>query len=659
MILVGTGLALILAGGLSVVLLRRTPGIGERVFAFLVAGGAITAAVPAIATLVDGRSRMVRFAPIAPGGAWVFGLDRLSAWFLVTVLAAGTAIAIYGTDYLAPERHQRPTWAAHGLLAVLLVAIAGVVTSQAVVPFLAAWEVMAVSAFLLVLFESERAEVRRAGLIYLVLTHASTIALLAMFAGWSRGAAELTFRALADTAPAHGSSTVILVLALLGFGIKAGVVPAHFWLPGAHAAAPSHISALLSGVMLKTGIYGLLRVMSLLGVLPVWWGWTLLGLGLVSGVLGVFWALAQHDLKRLLAYHSVENIGIILLGMGVGALGIAYRQPVVAVLGLTGAVLHTLNHALFKSLLFLGAGAVVRATGTRTIDQLGGVGPRMPLTATAFLLGSVAIVGLPPLNGFVSEWVVFQALFRSGAADSGLRVAIIAAAGLGLIGGLALACFTKVEGVVFLGRPRSAAGVGATDPGPASVGPMLALAAACLGLGLFPALGVGPAVEIARSIAGAAPFRDPALAALNAALPRITFLAFALIGFAVLLWLVRGYRLARSPVATSVTWACAGGPLTGRMQYTASSYAAPLLGSAWSVAGIRVRANPTSFHSHPIDLVLDGIVSPAWERIGRLAHEARLLQAGRLRWYLLYVILTVLGLLVYLGRSPAVAAVAR
>jgi hydrogenase-4 component B len=650
MMLVGVGLGLILAGGVCVLLLRRHPSLAERVFAVLVAGGGVTAAVPAIATLLDGRPRMLRLSDMA-GGAWVVGLDRLSAWFLLPILAVGTAAAIYGTEYLAPERHERPTAAAHGLLAVLLVALAGVVTSHAVVPFLIAWEVMAVSAYLLVVFESERADVRRAGLIYLVLTHASTIALLAMFAGWGHGAAELTFQALADVGLAEGSGGLILVLALVGFGIKAGVVPLHFWLPGAHAAAPSHVSALLSGVMLKMGIYGLLRVMSLMGVVPAWWGWTLLGLGLVSGVLGVLWALAQHDLKRLLAYHSVENIGIILLGLGVGALGITYQQPVVAVLGLTGAVLHALNHALFKSLLFLGAGAVVRATGTRMIDELGGVGRRMPLTAAAFLVGSVAIVGLPPLNGFVSEWVVFQALLHSGEATTALRVAIVAASGLALIGGLALACFTKVGGVVFLGRPRSPASAQAVEPGLASVGPMLALAAACFVIGVYPALAVVLAGSVGMSVAGT-PMPAAELAAVSAALPRVALMALAVMVLSALLWLVRGHLLARVSAAASDTWACAGAPLTARMQYTASSYAAPLLRAFGPVAGVRAHVDAGGFHSHPIDLVLDGVVFRAWRWVGRLAHEARLLQAGRLRWYLLYVILTVLALLLYVGRMP-------
>jgi len=276
----------------------------------------------------------------------------------------------------------------------------------------------------------------------------------------------------------------------------------------------------------------------------------------------------------------------------------------------------------------------------------------MPLTALAFLLGSVAIVGLPPLNGFVSEWVVFQALLRTGATTGALRLAVVAATGLGLVGGLALACFTKVDGVVFLGRARSRASVRATERGLVFIGPMLALAGACLALGLYPALGVGPAVDVARSVAGGGPIVATGLVELGAALDSIALLALALIALSALLWLVRGYFLARRPFAGSATWAGAGLPATARMQYTASSYAAPLLDAFRPIAGVRVEANVAAFHSHPIDLVLDGLVFPVWRRIGRFAREARLLQAGRLRWYLLYVILTVLALLLYLDRTP-------
>ena len=654
MILLGVGLGLILTGAAWVLLFRRRPGLAEAGFAVLVLAGGVAAAVPAVATLMDGQSRMLRLAPVFPGGPWVVGLDPLSAWFLLPILIVGISAAIYGIEYLAPDRHERPTAAAHALLAVLLTALSGVVTSQAVVPFLISWEVMAVSAFLLVIYESERAEVRRAGLIYIVLTHTSMLALLAMFAGWGHGAADLTFESLGNAALPAGSAGLILILALVGFGMKAGVVPLHVWLPGAHAAAPSHVSAILSGVMLKTGIYGLLRVMSLLGVLPAWWGWTLLALGLISGILGVLWALAQHDLKRLLAYHSVENVGIILLGMGVGALGLTYHEPVVAVLGFTGAVLHSLNHALFKSLLFLGAGAVGRATGTRVLDQLGGVGRRMPLTATAFLLGSVAIVGLPPLNGFVSEWIVFQALLSTGVAAAAVRVACVAAAGLAVIGALALACFTKVDGVVFLGQPRSRAAEGATERGAVSIAPMLVLAAACLAIGVYPVLVVTPALTVAASVAARSAMPVPELVELGAALQSVTLVALTLVLLCGLLWLLRDRRLGRVPVTTSSTWACAGAPLTARMQYSASSYADPLLGALRALAGVRRHSDALGFRSEPMDPVLDGVVSSGWRQVGRISREARLLQAGRLRWYLLYVILTVLALLIYIERTPGI-----
>ena len=301
----------------------------------------------------------------------------------------------------------------------------------------------------------------------------------------------------------------MLLLALVGFGFKAGFVPMHFWLPPAHAAAPSHVSALMSGIVIKTGIYGLLRVVLLLGGAPAWWGWIVLGLGIISGVLGVLWALAQHDIKRLLAYHSVENIGIILMGIGVGVLGVAYHAPLVAMLGFTGGLLHTVNHAVFKSLLFLGAGAVYRATGTRNMEELGGLARRMPLTWLAFLIGAAAIVGLPPLNGFVSEWLVYQGLFATSQSSDVLRLAVLGIPALALIGALALACFTKVAGVVFLGTPRTAHASRATEVGRGRYLPALALAVTCLALGVAPALGIAFVSSAARSSLGWKPAHSP------------------------------------------------------------------------------------------------------------------------------------------------------
>ncbi len=648
------GIGLILGGGAAACVFRRHPRTADALFRILIVAGCILAAVPAVAALMGNSPPARIWEPSVPGGSWIVALDALSAWFLLVIAAVGAATAAYGVTYLAPERPHRSVVPAHAGFAVLLAGMMGVVLAQAAVLFLMAWELMAVSAYFLIVYEGERAEVARAGLVYLVLTHVGTLALFAMFLAWRGPGADLTFRSLSAASaglPLGGS--VILLLALVGFGVKAGVVPLHFWLPGAHAAAPSHVSALLSGVMLKMGIYGLLRVMSLLGTLPAWWGWTLLGLGLVSGVLGVLWALVQHDLKRVLAYSSVENIGIILLGMGVGALGMTYGQPVVAVLGLAGAVLHTLNHALFKSLLFLGAGAVARATGTRTIDELGGVGRWMPLTAVAFLVGSVAIVGLPPLNGFVSEWVVLQALLQSGMTAGPTQVAVFAAAGVGVIAALAVACFTRVFGVVFLGRHRSPRAAEAAEAGAGLLIPMFALAGACGVLGLAPVLALGPAVRVVGQVLPATTGPPPSDAGLRSAALGIGGLAAALVGVVALVSAVRA-ALARglAPVYAQ-TWGCAYARPSTRMQYTGSSFGAPILSAFGSLVRPPVERTPTAFATDAEDRVVRRVVGPAWGRLKRAAAALRPLQQGRVTTYLQYIVVTVLLLLLVLFASVA------
>jgi hydrogenase-4 component B len=638
----GAGMALLLLAGLAALLLQRRPRTANLVFRIGIVAGSGLAAWPALAGLLPGGGSLPRAL-----GPW-FGLDPLSSWFLIVVLGVGTVIAMYGVPYLEAERGHRPVGRAHLLLTVLLIALSGVMTARTVLAFLASWEIMAVSAWLLVIFESEKPEVRRAGMIYLVLTHLSTLTLLGMFAAWG-GWIDGSFEALGASATAPVG--LILLLALIGFGIKAGMVPVHFWLPGAHASAPSHISALLSGIMLKTGIYGLLRVVMLLPAAPpAWWGWTVLLLGLASSVLGVLWALAQHDIKRLLAYHSVENIGIILLGVGLGALGITYRQPVIALLGVSGALLHTLNHALFKSLLFLGAGAVGRAAGTREIDRLGGLAKPLPRTALAFLLGSIAIVGLPPLNGFVSEWLIFLGLLEAGSAEGGVQSAIAVTAGLALTGGLALACFAKLFGTVFLGTPRdpSVTALPGSDRG--LVSPQMILAAMCGAIGLLPGA-VLPAVgRVTRDWSGETAPEFPIAAASTTA---ISLVGLALVGTALVIWLMARRRMSRAPVAVRETWACGYPAVTSRMQYSASSFAASLLSAFGPLSGSRVIAGPDAIHVEPADPVLDRAGIPLWNRIRRAAGALRVIQQGRLWWYLLYVIFTLVALLVYLWMVTA------
>ncbi len=653
MMLVAAGLVLVLVGGLAAALLASRGPIADRLFRWGVAVGCLLGVAPAVARLALAPAAF----PELPA-AWPFGVDELSAWFLVIVLGVGAATAIYGVPYLgathpgAGGRGRRG--AAHLTVAVLIAALAGVVTARTIVAFLASWEVMAIAAWLLIVFEQDQREARRAGLVYIVLTHASMLALLGMFAAWAGGAAGLTFADL-GAAAARGMphETLVLVLALVGFGIKAGVVPAHFWLPGAHAAAPSHVSALLSGVMIKTGIYGLFRVLALLGAVPAWWGWTLLLLGLASALLGVLWALAQHDLKRLLAYHSVENIGIILLGLGVGALGTAWHQPALALVGLTGALLHTLNHALFKGLLFLGAGAVVRATGTRDIDRLGGLARALPRTTLAFLVGSLAIAGLPPLNGFVSEWIIFRGMLSTGAMPIGLRAVSAMSAGLALTAALALACFAKLFGTVFLGRPRDPAAAAPREAGGDAglVGPQAALAAACVAIGVAPALVVPACARAAGMVLG-----DPSgtgLPGLAASLSGVSVMAVILVALAGAIWLVRHATRALRAVAVDATWACAFPSPGARVQYTASSFAAPLLAPFGPLAGTRIEQGPVTFAAHAVDPVLDKAGEPLWGLLKEAALRLRLLQTGRIRWYLLYVIFSLLGLLLYLWARTA------
>jgi NADH:ubiquinone oxidoreductase subunit 5 (subunit L)/multisubunit Na+/H+ antiporter MnhA subunit len=381
------------------------------------------------------------------------------------------------------------------------------------------------------------------------------------------------------------------------------------------------------------------------GAPPAWWGWTVLGLGAASGLLGVVWALAQHDLKRLLAFHSVENIGIILLGVGAGALGLAYARPVMAVLGFAGAALHTLNHALFKSLLFLGAGAMAHAAGTRDIDRLGGLAKLMPATSAAFLIGCAAIVGLPPLNGFVSEWLVMRAALDAGVGGGGARAAVLSGAVLGLIGALALACFAKVVGVIFLGSAREDGAAHAHEAPAGLVNPLFPLAAACLLIGIAPVLVLPTALRVGALVAGApaAAAALPSASSATGALSAFTLALGALIAAAL------AYARAAGPRATAAaTWGC-GYPLPSpRMQYTGSSFAAPLLAPYRAIAGVRTHRTATALATHAGDPVLDQVLAPAWRGMRGAATLLRPMQRSRLSIRLLYLEAVLVALLLYL-----------
>ncbi|MFA6172053.1 MAG: proton-conducting transporter membrane subunit [Kiritimatiellales bacterium] len=583
--------------------------------------------------------------------------DGLSAFFIVPVLVMGALGSVYGLGYWPQSKHADN---GHSLRLFWGLAIAGMtllLLARHAVLFLMGWEIMALPAFFLVSTEHRQPEVRRAGWIYLVATHIGTLSLFALFAlfHWITGSFEM--RALAASEAGLGTLTVIFFLALVGFGVKAGMMPFHFWLPAAHANAPSHISALLSGVMLKIGIYGLIRFVGFLPDPPVSWGAIILASGCISGVLGVVFAIGQHDLKRLLAYHSIENIGIILMGFGLAMIGRSLGHPLWVILGMAGCLLHVWNHGLFKTLLFLSAGSAIHSSETRQIDQMGGLAKSLPWTAAFFLIGAVAICGLPPLNGFVSEWFVYLGLFHAATADTsmGWTAAALAAPVLAIIGALALACFVKVYGAVFLGQPRQPL-ESVPHEAPLSMQiPMGVLAGCCALIGLFPWL-VAPVLSqtiLSCDIAGLLQSSCP-LSALTP-LPAITLTSLALIGACLILYFRLSRRIQWSKAPHTITWSCGYARPTVRMQYTASSFAQMLTTLFRSVLSPRIHepeirsvfAEPSRYETHQDEPVLDRKLIPAAHFMKQLFSRARPLQRGLTHQYLIYVALTVIILLIW------------
>ncbi|MCL4179559.1 MAG: NADH-quinone oxidoreductase subunit H [Verrucomicrobia bacterium] len=577
--------------------------------------------------------------PVRIGGeALHLRLDALSALFLVLVAVLGGAGALYAWEYWSDAGH--PVSAPRGRFwwSALLLSMGLVLLSSNGLHFLIAWELFALAGFFLITLDSRNPEVRGAGWLYLAASHAGTLMLFAFFALLAARTGSWELGPMRDQA-GLGS---LFWLALLGFGVKAGLFPLHIWLPSAHANAPSHVSAILSGVAIKLGIYGIVRFSGWLPV-PVAAGWLVAVLGVVSAVLGVVFALGQHELKRLLAYHSVENIGIILIGVGFAMVAAARDHAAWGVLALAGGLLHVWNHGLFKSLLFLGAGSVVHATGTREMSRLGGLWRAMPWTASMFALGAVAISGLPPLNGFVSEWLVYLGLFDA-VHDPGatLWAAIPAIVLLAMTGALALACFVKVCGVVFLGAPRSEGAVQAHECGRWMRAPMLALALGCAGIGLAP-MAFWPAL---RSTVGAwhgAWASAPAPQSLGTLGMIHLALVLSAVGGGIWLW----RQISRGGLVRGLTWDCGYAAPTARMQYTAGSFAGIITEwFAWILQPVRRAARPEGtfpgharIEEHTPETVLERVVEPVARLVIRGSGMVRRLQNGRAQAYLFYLIL--------------------
>ena len=605
------------------------------------------------ALLHRGPPEDLRLPTRLPVGEVHVAMDALSAFFLLCIFVVAGLAVVYGAGYLRSDEGKRPLASPVAFFNLLVASMAVVVLARDGILFLFAWEVMTLASFFLVIYEAERDEVRRAGTTYLVASQLGVTFVMVLFALLARRTGSFDFDAWeAGGAPPAALASTCFVLALVGFGTKAGFWPVHVWLPEAHPAAPSHVSALMSGVMIKMGIYGILRTLAFLGPPQEWWGFTVLAVGMVSGLIGVLQALGQHDLKRLLAYHSVENIGIIALGIGLGLLGQAHGEPAVAFAGFAGALLHVLNHGLFKGLLFQGAGSVLHATHTRSTDALGGLARRMPWTALTFCVGAAAIAGLPPLNGFASEFLIYLSAFGgSGALPAASNLAALTVIpALALIGGLATACFVKAFGVVFLGEPRTKSAEQAHEVGLAMRGSMVAGALACLAIGLWPRGAIQLLSPAAVALAG-----PESAAVLDfGALDRITLVAAVLVALVGGLALLRHILLRRRTVVVASTWGCGYAAPTARMQYTGASFAEPLLEpfSAVLGGGRKHHDDPQGyfpqrarFSEHVSDSVGERVLLPAVRWFLRLLARIRVIEQGQIHLYIAYVLATIVLLL--------------
>jgi formate hydrogenlyase subunit 3/multisubunit Na+/H+ antiporter MnhD subunit len=577
-------------------------------------------------------------------GPVVIGFDGLSLFFLFTFQLLSFAASLYAIGYLRHYIERGLSVRAHlWFFTLLIVSLQLLVIAHNALVLLIVWEFMAVGAYFSIVFDKDKEEVRRGGFWYFVATHAGVLLLYVCFLTLHELTGSWNFEDFAQHAAYDPKAlAVILLTGFAGFGIKCGFMPFHVWLPNAHPAAPAHVSGLLSAINIKTGIYGIARLMLMLPALDAAYGWGLLGVSLVSAVLGVWYALAQHDVKRLLAYHSVENIGIIGLGLSVAWLGRCYALPELIVLGFAGALLHTLNHAIFKGLLFFGAGHVDLHAHTCDIEKMGGFARVIPVTAVAFLVGAISICGLPPFNGFASEFIIYKSFFRAGDLLRGYAplVLLVAAVGLAFMGGLAVACFTKLYGIVFLGVNRSdAVPDRQSEPLLSSVA-LIGLAGLCAVIGIFPQTGLRLLAPALGEITSAA--QAPADWAAPLGQVQTVFALFLVLVAAA--YIVKFWMQRKAGIRLRETWGCGYAAVTPRMQYTASGFAEELVKLCRPMLALTVHWNPLrsimpvarGFHSRCHDRMENGWLT-FHRSIGKLLGALRWIQSGNIRHYVLYV----------------------
>ncbi len=664
-------IGLLLTGSLSAIMMSRRPGAANWVSHGLAAIGCAAIAVLAWNILGQGRAEHFLIGHWLHSGEVTFRVDTLSAFFLLLLGVVGSAASVYAIGYTA-EHYTPRYFVLPTLFNLFLLSLFLVLTASHVGVFLIVWEMMTLTSLFLILFEHEHATNVRAGFVYVVMTHFGTAFIMGAFFLLAMSGGSLDFQMLGGVSLPEQSRTLVFLFAFIGFGTKAGIIPLHIWLPKAHPAAPSHVSALLSGVMLKTAIYGMCRFyLEFLGSGPAWWGMLVMGFGILSAFFGVLYALMENDIKRLLAYSSLENMGVILLGIGAGMVYASNQQALLAGLAWSAALYHVFNHAVFKSLLFMGAGSVVRAIGSREMDAMGGLIHKMPYTALFFLVGSAAISALPLLNGFISEWMTLQALFFLPEAISGVAGKIFGGlmfVTLGMTAALVAACFVKTFGITFLARPRTKKAEAAVEASTVTLFPMGALALACLILGLWPQFPLRWISQALRPFAGVTAeglfvqeWRGTMFQAEPASGVLHVGVVLVLLALGCLMAVLLYYRHGKPDKKIQEVWACGIVP-TYRNQYTSMGFSKPVRWAfRWVLRTQRERivdenenqyvGRKLAYHQ-TIHYVFDEIFyDPVQRWILQRANYVKRLQTGSVQLYVGYVLIVTIVVLVWTSRN--------
>ena len=664
--LLAASLMLFAGGAAGALVFDRESGRCRRMTHGLALCGTVLVLILGIAGLTGNSFELLlpRILPLAGGLA--LGLDRLSAFFLLTIAVGVIPSTLFAVGY---TRQYRQEQALLGFaLNVFVPAMMLVVLSRNVLTFLVFWEAMSLASYFLVMTEKDRDETRSAGWLYMVMTHAGLACLLIGFLAMLQATGSFSMPEWARAAEGvdSGVRSLVFLVVAAGFLSKAGAIPFHVWLPRAHPAAPSHVSAMMSGVMIKLGVYGLIRIgFEWLGPGPGWWGVLIMIVGAVSALLGVLYALIDSDLKCLLAYSSVENIGVILLGVGAGLVFRSYNLGSLAALALMAALYHSLNHTVFKGLLFLSAGSVVHATGTRNMEEMGGLLKRMPHTGAFFLIGSLAISAMPPFNGFISEWLTFQSLLLSFRVPEQFinLVFALCIASLALTAGLAAACFVRAFGITFLALPRGQAVEQAHEADWTMRTSMGLLALACLTLGVAPVLALRVLSGAVNEFLGAAPDLSfdwsniAAASAFGTIAPLWVAVILALLMLAAWVGLrVYGANFSRRYYET---WGCGRAVQTADFEYTAAAFANPfkrVFAFLYRpVEETEIEAHSESrffvktitYRHESRSIIEDSIYAPIVATVRRLAAKARTVQSGNVHGYLLYILAALLTLLLF------------